>query len=127
MECVKGVLEGKTYQQVADEQGYASRGNVHRIVNQTLAQHEVETIEELRALELARLDGLQAAFFGDAVAGDVKAAEVVLKVITARTRLLQLDRVVTSEPPTANNVVTVGGTTAEYVAALRAGLTNPPC
>lgn len=121
MECVKGVLEGKTYQQVADEQGYASRGNVHRIVNRTLAQHEVETIEELRALELARLDGLQAAFYEDAVAGDAKAAEVCLKVIAARCRLLQLDRKVTTEPSTAERVVVVGGTTEEYIAALRTG------
>jgi len=125
MRCVTGVLEGLTFQEVADREGYASRGTVHRIVQQTLAQHEVEGIEELRALELARLDGIQAAFYEDAVAGDVRAAEVVLKVVAARTRLLQLHRVVMPEPATSNNVVVVGGTSEEYVAALRAGREDP--
>lgn len=122
MRCVTGVLEGLTFQEVADREGYASRGTVHRIVQQTLAQHEVEGIEELRALELARLDGIQAAFYEDALAGDIKAAEVVLKVIAARCRLLQLDRSGSiGQEDSAPRSVVVGGSKEEFIQALRSG------
>jgi hypothetical protein len=121
MRCVTGVLEGLTFQEVADREGYASRGTVHRIVQQTLAQHEAENIEELRALELARLDALQAAFYEDAVAGDLAAAQLVLRIIAARTRLLQLDRVVTAEPSAAQHPVVVGATEKEFIEALQSG------
>lgn len=123
MECVRGVLEGKTYQEVADELGYANRGTVHRIVQQALARHEVEDVEQLRAMELARLDHIQLAFWDQAVSGDVKAAEVVLKVVAARCRLLQLDRggPTGSSGVAARHVVVVGGTKEEYVQALTTG------
>ena len=117
LECVKGILEGKTYQQVADDLGYASRGTVHRIVQKTLAQHELESVEELRALELARLDHLQTAFYPAAVTGDHRAAETVLRIMVHRSRLLQLDRVLT-ESAVAAHAVVVGGTKDEYIAAL---------
>lgn len=120
LECAKGVLEGKTYQQVADEQGYASRGTVHRIVHETLAQHEVEAIEELRSLELARLDAIHSSFFDAALSGDVRAAQVVLKVSAARCRLLQLDRAMNYQPEESHPVM-VGGSKDEFIAALSTG------
>lgn len=120
LECVKGILQGKTYQEVADEQGYASRGAVHRVVQKTLAQEQAETIDELRTLELARLDSLQRAFYPAATAGDLKAAEMVLKVMAQRSRLLQLERVSATEPG-ADDRVLVGGTKEEFIAALQAG------
>ena len=120
LECVQGILEGKTYQQVADDLGYASRGTVHRIVQSTLAQHEVETIEELRALELARLDALQSSFFDAAVSGDVAAAEVVLKILAQRFRVLQLHRVSALNAESVTSIV-VGGSKEEFMAALQEG------
>ncbi|WP_299442285.1 hypothetical protein [uncultured Phycicoccus sp.] len=121
MECVRGVLAGHSYQKVADDLGYANRGTVHRIVHTALARHEAENVEDFRALELARLDHLQAAFFPAATSGDVKAAEVVLKVMAARCRLLSLDRAARSDPNRAQNLVVVGGTKEEFESALLAG------
>ncbi|GAA4123618.1 hypothetical protein GCM10022415_28950 [Knoellia locipacati] len=123
LECVKGILQGKTYQEVADEQGYSSRGAVHRVVQQTLAQEQAETIDELRTLELARLDSLQRAFYPAATAGDLKAAEMVLKVMAQRSRLLQLERVGGPEPVTEHPVL-VGGTKEQFLAALHEGRTQ---
>lgn len=123
IKCVSAVLEGRTYQQVADELGYANRGTVHRIVQQALARHEVEGVEELRALELARLDEVQLAFWDQATSGDAKAAEVVLKVVAARCRLLQLHRGPLEPSGAASSpVVVVGGSKEQFVAALTTGL-----
>lgn len=45
--------QGHTYQQIADELGYANRGTVHRIVHQALAHDRVEAVETLQRLESA--------------------------------------------------------------------------
>ena len=55
-------------------------------------RRSAEGVEEYQALELSRLDALQAAHWDRAVHGDAKAAEVVLYVIEKRIRLLGLDR-----------------------------------
>jgi hypothetical protein len=47
-----------TYQQVADELGYANRGTVYRIVHQALASDTADAVETLQELEVARLDAL---------------------------------------------------------------------
>jgi hypothetical protein len=122
LEAVRGILAGHTYQQVADDLGYKNRGTVHRIVQHALARHEVEGVEELRALELERLDRIQIAFWGLATSGDVRAAEVVLRVIAARCRLLQLDRgVVSIHSDDSRHVVVAGGSKEEFTEALKCG------
>ena len=84
------VLSGSTYQAAADELGYANRGTVHRIVHQALTNREAETIDELRALEIDRLDAVQRAHWDAALAGDTTAARLVLRIIDQRSRLLGL-------------------------------------
>jgi hypothetical protein len=56
-----------------------------------LAAEQRAGAEALRALEAARLDALQVAFWRKAVAGDVEAAKVVLRIFERRARLLGLD------------------------------------
>ncbi len=51
-----------------------------------------EAVEEYRELELARLDALQAAHWPQAVAGSVRSADLVLRVIDRRIKLLGLDQ-----------------------------------
>jgi hypothetical protein len=81
---------GHTYQAIADELGYANRGTVHRIVKTALADHEMDSVDELRQLELDRLDMVQLAYWDRAMGGDNPAAQLVLKVIDRRCRLLGL-------------------------------------
>lgn len=89
--AVELVLNGCTYQQVAEQMGYANRGTVHRLVNETLAEHQVETVDDLRALEVARLDALQAAYWDRAISGkDLRAAAFVLKILDRRAKMLGL-------------------------------------
>jgi hypothetical protein len=91
-EAVRLKAAGHTYEQVAQQLGYANRGTVHRIVQQALHTREAESVDDLRHLELARLDALQAALWPRAMKGDVPAALAVLRVVDQRLRLLGLDR-----------------------------------
>jgi hypothetical protein len=80
-------LTGSTYQAIADQMGYANRGTVYRLVTNALQQHEMETVEELRQLEIDRLDDLQACLWTRAMVGDLAAAAMVLKIIEQRCRI----------------------------------------
>ncbi|GAA3721458.1 hypothetical protein GCM10022399_42280 [Terrabacter ginsenosidimutans] len=88
--AVELATEGRTYQEIADELGYANRGTVHHIVHAALARHGKDAVENHQQLELARLDALQAALWDQAMAGDVEAAREVRAVIMARCRLVGL-------------------------------------
>ena len=79
-----------SYDEVARAVGYSHRGSAHRAVFKALAEQEVEAVEDLRALELARLDALQAAIWDDAMRGDTRAASAILRIIDQRVRLLGL-------------------------------------
>ena len=117
--CVELALKGWTYQAIADEVGYANRGTVHRIVQQTLAKHEVESIELHRNLELARLDSLLKTYFPQAISGDLKSAELVLKISALRIKLLRLDS--THQEPDVTDRIVVTGSKEEFIEALRSG------
>src|SRR3954452_13754623 len=88
--AVELVLNGHTYQQVADQMGYANRGTVYRIVQETLRARQADSIDELRQLEMSRLDALQATYWSNALSGDSVATAVVLKVMEQRAKLLGL-------------------------------------
>jgi hypothetical protein len=81
---------GEDRQAIADELGYANRGTVYRLVKNALEDREVETIDEFRELEVARLDSLQAAVWEKAVSGDFAAIATVLKVLHVRAKILGL-------------------------------------
>lgn len=81
---------GHTYQQIADELGYANRGTVHRIVHEALEAQQVQSVELLREVEVRRLDALQVGLWDAAMAGDVEAAHACLRIIQARIKVLGL-------------------------------------
>ena len=74
------------------EVGYQNRGTAWRAVHDSLNSRIAEAVTEYRELELARLDALQAAHWPQAVAGSVRSADLVLRVIDRRMKLLGLDR-----------------------------------
>ena len=69
-------------------------------------------------MELMRLDELQAAHWGQAVSGDVKSAEFILKVIDKRTKMLGL--IAEDRDSNAVQTVVVAGDTSAYIESLRA-------
>jgi transposase-like protein len=81
---------GYSYQQVADEVGYASKGAAHKAVAQALRDIPREQAEQARELELGRLDEMQMASMNAAMAGDLFAIDRVVKIIESRAKLLGL-------------------------------------
>jgi transposase-like protein len=88
--AVEMALTGSSYQAIADELGYANRGTVYRLVKNALEDREVETIDELRQLEVERLDALRVAIWDDATKGDLKAVATVVRIMHLRAKILGL-------------------------------------
>jgi DNA-binding CsgD family transcriptional regulator len=83
---------GASLRSIADALGVAV-GTVHNDVNHELATLAAETrqeAEQLRALELARLDAVMLGHWQAATRGDVDAARIVLRCIEQRVKLLGL-------------------------------------
>ena len=97
--------QGWTYEQIADELGYANRGTVYTIVSKALAAQEADGVENLRAIEIERLDRLQKSLWPLAEAGDVAAVSEIRRIIEARVRLLGLAGEVTRRQEACNTVV----------------------
>jgi hypothetical protein len=88
--AVELAAAGHSYDQIAHEVGFSHRGSAHRAVYKALGEREVEAVDDLRRLELDRLDALQAALWGRAMDGEAAAVTLVLKVIDQRVRVLGL-------------------------------------
>jgi len=73
--------------------------------------------QEILSLELESYDMMQQAVYQDALMGDVKAIETVLKISAMRTKILGIDNNQASN--VTNNTIVVSGTSEEYVNALR--------
>jgi hypothetical protein len=85
--------QGATLQAIGGEL-CISRQRVHVILTEEIAQFRAGTqadLADLVELESQRLDALQAGLWDKALAGDVKAARTVVKIMERRARLLGLD------------------------------------
>jgi hypothetical protein len=102
------VAEGDSYDEVARLVGFRHRGSAHHAVFAALEEREVDGVEHLRAVELARLDQLQAAWWADAMTGDVKAVSAVLRIIDLRIRVLGLGRPTPSAPGSPPTALVIG-------------------
>ncbi len=83
---------GHSYDQIAEQLGYANRSSAWRLVRGGLDAAVAKSSEDYLHAELGRLDALQSAFWDQALLGDLTAATVVFRVIGQRCRLLGLDR-----------------------------------
>lgn len=89
--CMELRLGGNTWQSIADTEGYTDRSGPRLAVQRLLDRTGAELVTEYREVELARLDKLLSAHWTAAVGGDIKSAELVLKVSAQRSRLLGLN------------------------------------
>jgi hypothetical protein len=105
-------LGGVTWQQVADQVGYASAEMAMRTVNRALGRHAAQQVDTLRAVENARLDRAQAAIWMKVQAGDHAAIHAFLRISARRSKMNGLDA------PTQVNVS--ASTIADMDAALAA-------
>jgi hypothetical protein len=113
---------GKTFAAIGAELGFTEQA-AHRAVQRALARLSEQTRhegEQLRALELARLDDLLAAVWNAALEGETKAVLAALKVIERRCKMLGLDAPVKQELTGRN------GRGESFVDALRRFGEEPP-
>lgn len=82
---------GLTYQQIADTLGYGSISAAEKAIKSGLKTLIREPAEELRALELERLDKMLASHWKAVLNGHVRSTEVVLRIMARRAALLGLD------------------------------------
>jgi hypothetical protein len=82
---------GLTYQQIADELRYSDARSAERAVIAGLQTAGREIANNLLPLELDRLDAMQRAIWGDALAGDIAAIHTVLKIMERRAKYAGLD------------------------------------
>src|SRR5262245_30168990 len=59
VDLLKMRLAGMTYEQIAERTGYADGSGVRQFLLTRIGRHEIELIEEWRALENQRLDAAQ--------------------------------------------------------------------
>jgi hypothetical protein len=115
-------LTGLDWKAIAERVGYLDGKVAATAVNAYLQKVALEQAPEHRRhaldLELGRLDQLQAAFYPNALAGDVIAANFVLKVIARRCAVLGFDKPDDDAGATARTIV-VAGSEQEYIAALQ--------
>jgi hypothetical protein len=85
---------GATYAQIAKQLGYANEGGAHKAVgralNVAIKQRNI-VAEDVRELELQRLDQMLLGLWADAKAGKWHAIDRVLKIMERRSAYLGLD------------------------------------
>lgn len=104
-EGLAGVRKIETYRKMAEAMDYRLQGHTfaeigefmklkttraYELVSMGLRDTIAEPSEDVRAMELRRLDKLQSAYFANAVTGDIKSADLALKIMAHRANLMGL-------------------------------------
>lgn len=85
---------GASYREIATALNM-SLGNAHKLVKRGLTRNLAkcsELADEIRTLELDRLDAMQTYLWGKAKRGNATAVDRILKIMERRARLLGLDK-----------------------------------
>lgn len=109
--------QGLTYEQIARQCGYASRGACHDAVQRELERVVVEKVDALRREQLLQLDRLQAMCWEMASDEDNKgrlfAVDRLLQIFDRRSKLMGLD--LANKGEQIGNVVVVRGMPQGYL------------
>ncbi len=84
-------MAGANYADIADRVGYADASGAYRAFNRALNRLVLETPDEARLLELARLDAISINLFRSAQQGALGSVDRYLRVMERRSKLLGLD------------------------------------
>ncbi len=82
---------GATFDQIAKALGYANAGGAYKVVQAGLRAVVQQPADEVRQLEVERLDAMLRALWPDAMAGKWLAIDRCLGIMDRRARLLGLD------------------------------------
>jgi len=82
---------GADYEAIARQVGYASGSGAFKAIQAALKDVVREPAEEVRTIELERLDRIMLGLWKQATSGDARAVDRVLKIMERRAKLLGLD------------------------------------
>lgn len=82
---------GATWDQIAQVVGFSNPGSAHKSYQRAMKLTLQQPADELRNAEVDRLDRLQRAFWNDALEGNVRAADLILRIIDKRAKILGLE------------------------------------
>lgn len=114
---------GHDWIEIAEKCGLSlseAKREVSVMINEASSLYDSGSRIAVLEMELARLDQLQQSVWEQAMLGDGRAVETVLKVMAQRAKLLGLDELGEANKQAATTTVVVaGGSTEEYVNALK--------
>jgi hypothetical protein len=90
-EALKLRKQGKSYQVIADELGWADPSGAQKAVKVALDRVTLEDAEDVKKMELARLDQMLDSLEWKISVGDYAAIDRALKIMERRARYLGLD------------------------------------
>lgn len=111
-------IAGHTYDAIAAAIGYSDKSHAHRAVQNLQKKRIAATVDEMRELENARLDALQAAIWDTATAADLAAIEQVRRLMERRAKMNGLDA------PTKQEVTGADAGPVEFVVKLGKNAAN---
>ncbi|MCV7057753.1 helix-turn-helix domain-containing protein [Mycolicibacterium gilvum] len=91
LKAVELRVQGHTYARIAAALDYSDESGARHAVSRLLARREAESIDELRAVHGARLEGVLSSFWLAATTGDTHAARIVLRTLDSLAKLHGLD------------------------------------
>lgn len=91
LEALKLRQAGYTYDEIAARTGYKSKGAAFKAVSRGLKITLREPANQVRELEIGRLDAMIKALWPNAERGNLGAVDRVLKIMERRAKLLGLD------------------------------------
>lgn len=113
---------GHDWKEIAEMAGYAGVGaakvSVQTYLQRAALAMNSERKEATLELEMSRLDSIIKAYWPTAMAGEVKHAELILRVITQQSRMLGLEELSTKSEQGAKTII-IAGSTVEYAEALK--------
>lgn len=102
--AVELALAGHTYNEIAEQCGYASRSGAWDAVHRLLGREAAASADQLRNQDGARIERLILTHWQDAIAGDVKATDVILRLLARKARLFGLDAPLVADVTVRNEV-----------------------
>lgn len=118
---------GHDWKEIATYAGYPSSGAARVSVQTYLQRASLSLSADQKSdalnLEMQRLDTLIKAYWPTAIGGEVKHAELVLRVIAQQSKMLGLDELNVEKTETQRTII-VTGNTGEYAQALQAVVAN---
>jgi hypothetical protein len=96
------------------------KGYRHYMIDM-VSEYSLQERDHIIAMELARLDEMMIPFYVQGTEGDKEGAEVTLKIMAQRMKLLRLDQPSPEELANTTQVIVVSGGKEAYERALRAG------